>query len=213
VLLEWSATTQSLDIRQNIRPSFGFFDGASPATSQRSTSDGIQSSFPQGGPSDGTAFQTTSVATAGSTNANLVSPYRMRTDTPVHDRGMADTYSEAWQNRADFWNEHATARINGNASLPPGVNISVQVSGTPNGRNDYDGVWLVRGVKHVLTHTSFQTLLDLARDRTVLPVNANHQWFWNTPRGNPKVIRDPMTNKWKSSWGSSPEFINTTLTV
>jgi hypothetical protein len=208
-LLDWQATTQSLNVRQNILPSFGFFDGTTAATSLTPTSAGVLSAFPQG--SSPVAAIPVIPATSSTSQSNLISPYSVRTDTPVKDRGMADTYSQAWKNRIDFWNEQAEARINGNARIVPGVNISVQVSGVQNAVNDYDGVWMVRGVKHTLTHSSFQTLLDLARDTTSKPVNATDNWFWNVPRGAPKVIRDPATNKWKSSWGSSPEFIQTTL--
>jgi hypothetical protein len=190
-LLDWAATTQSLQLRDNVRPTFGFFDGTVAATTQQPTSTGSP--------------------VVPITSTNLVSPFRIETDTPVKDRNMADTYSQAWSNRIDFWNEQAEARINGNARIVPGVNISVQVSGVPNGKNEYDGVWLIRGVKHVLTHNSFQTSLSLARDTTSSPLNVNTNWFWNVPRGAPRVLRDPVTNKWKSSWGAQPEFINDTL--
>jgi hypothetical protein len=70
---------------------------------------------------------------------------------------------------------------------------------------------MVRGVKHFLTHSSFQTQLDLARDTTAVAINTKDNWFWNVPRGAPKVFRNPVTNKWQSSWGSSPEFINAAL--
>lgn len=212
-LLDWNATTQSLSLRQNIRPAFGFFDGTAAVTSEKQTVGGVQSVLaiqPQGITSPLNTAPSTALTTPSS-SANLLSPFRLRTDTPVRDRGMAETYSQAWTNRIDFWNEQAEARINGNARIPSGVNISVQVSGSPNGRNDYDGIWMVRGVKHVLTHSSFQTQLDLARDTTSVPINTKDNWFWNTSRGAPKVTRNPVTNRWQSSWGSAPDFINTTL--
>lgn len=175
-LLSWEASTQSMKLRQNIRPSFGFFDGDGVAVSEE-----------------------------------LARPYRLRTDTPIKDRPMATVYSSAWADRIDFWNNQATARINGNARIVPGVNIAVQVSGVPNGRNEYDGVWLVRGVKHSLTHNSFQTYLDLARDTSRSPINTNDRWFWNVDRGAPRITLEPNTRRWQSSWGQSPEYINDAL--
>lgn len=167
-LLDWTATTQSLRLRENIKPVFGYFDGE--------------------------------VATASS--AAVTFPSRIRTDTPIRNRDMATAYSNAWDNRIDFWNQQAEARINGNARVVPGTNIAVQVSGRRAGKNDYDGVWMVRGVKHTLTHSSFQTQLDLARDSTQNPVNTNERWFWNVDQGSPRVLMDAANSRWKCSWSS-----------
>jgi len=132
-LLDFNPTTKSIRIRDNIKPSFGYFDGDNVSLTQPLTA----------------------------------SPYRLSTDTPVRDRGMAVEYSEAWERRVDFWNQEATARINGSAHIIPGVNISVQISGNSSGRNEHDGVWFVREVQHSFTNNSFQTALKLARDNIV----------------------------------------------
>lgn len=216
-LLEWEASTQSLNLRQNVKPSFGFFDGDTASTTQTGLNPWFTPEFPPEFPLPVGHLRVghsnkdlDKVSPTRTSKSNILSPYRMRTDTPIKDRQMGDVYSTAWSDRIDFWNNQATARINGNARIVPGVNISVQVSGVPNGRNEYDGVWMVRGVRHSMTHNSFQTYLDLARDTTKMSVNTNDQWFWDVPLGAPQVLLDPVTGRWKSSWGAQPVYIGTT---
>lgn len=181
-LLDFNPSTQSLKIRDNVKPAFGYFDGTVPTL----------------------------------TAAKGTYPYRMSTDTPIKDRDMGKVYSEAWERRIDFWNQQATIRINGNASLVPGINISVQVSGNPTGRNEYDGTWFVRGVEHSLTNNSFQTALVVARDQnTTRSVNIDFRWFYtNTTQGNPRLVKveagNPPTKKWESTWRNT-EFTTPSL--
>lgn len=174
-LLDWSPLTQSMELRENIQPAFGFFEGAAPAVSQD----------------------------------RLVRPFRLMTDVPVKNKTMAETYVKAWNHRAEFWNQQATARIQGNSQVVPGINVSVQTTVRTTQPNEYDGVWLVRGVKHALTHNSFQTQLDLSRETKDLTtkVNPNFSWFWNTRRGIPSIVEDTATNRWRSSWGPVPDVI------
>jgi hypothetical protein len=172
-LLEFNPTTQSLRIRDNMKPSYGYFEGTDPQV-----------------------FGDLSVY-----------PHRMTTDTPVKGKDMASVYSDAWDKRVDFWNHQATARINGNANVIPGMNISIQLGNGLAGKNEHDGVWMVRGVEHSLTNNSFQTVLDLARDRiTVKSTNIDFSWFFSrSPQGNPRLNIVEINNlkRWKSSWDSS----------
>lgn len=183
-LLDFNPLTQSLNIRDNVKPSFGYFDGEIPRLSQ-----------------------------------NLgVYPYRMSTDTPIRDKGMSDVYSTAWERRVDFWNQQATARINGDSSIIPGVNVSIQISNNSSGRNEYDGTWLVRGVEHSLTNNSFQTALDLARDAsTSRSINTDFRWFYaKATQGAPKMLKalhgSPPKTFWESSWRNI-EYVTNTLTL
>lgn len=182
-LLDFNPSTQSLRIRDNLKPSFGYFDGT----------------------------------TAALTSPKGTFPYRVSTDTPVKDRKMGEVYSEAWERRIDFWNQQATARINGNATIIPGINISVQISGNPSGRNEYDGTWFVRGVEHSLTNNSFQTALDLARDKfTPRSINTDFRWFFaQAAQGSPRLVKvergNPPSKYWESTWRRQ-ETINPTLT-
>ena len=183
-LLDFNPTTQSLRIRDNVKPSFGFFDGNVARLSQPLST----------------------------------YPYRMSTDTPVKDSGMAQIYSDAWERRIDFWNQQATARVRGNASIMPGVNVSIQVSGNPTGRNEYDGVWFVRGVEHSFTNNSFQTELDLARDTVgVRFSNTDYRTtLSSTTQGSPRLIKairgNPPKTYWESTW-RTPEFIRDTISI
>lgn len=171
-LLDFNPSTQSLRIRDNVKPSFGYFDGEVPTLTK-----------PKG-----------------------VLPYKMSTDTPIKNRDMGQVYSEAWERRIDFWNQQATARINGDASIIPGINISIQVSGNTAGRNEYDGTWFVRGVEHSLTNNSFQTALDLARDdMTERLINTDFRWFFTQAnQGNPRLVKvekgNPPSKFWESTW-------------
>lgn len=181
-LLDFNPTTQSLRIRDNVKPSFGYFDGSVARLSQ-----------PLG-----------------------TYPYRMSVDTPIKDRDMAGVYSEAWERRIDFWNQQATARVSGNAMIMPGVNVSIQVSGNPSGRNEYDGVWFVRAVEHSFTNNSFQTALSLARD-TIGTTFRNTDYratLSSTTQGNPKLVKtlrgNPPKTYWESTW-KNPEFIQDRL--
>lgn len=175
-LLAFEAQSQSLDLRDNIKPSFGFFDGDTVTVTQRGKK-----------------------------------PYRLETGAPMRSREMAKVYDEAWSRRIDFWNNAATARISGDARVIPGVNVAVQVGPTLNIPNVYDGVWMVRGVQHALTHKSFQTQLTLARDTSRIPTNTQTEWFWNVPRGAPRIIMDMTSGKWKSSWANAAEYIGKVL--
>lgn len=178
-LFDWTATTQSLQIRETMKPTYGYFETDS---NQRKS---VAMSRP------------------------LSPPYKLNTDTPVKDWGMAKAYNDAWDKRVDYWDQQATARVNGNALLVPGINISVQVSGVRNVANDYDGVWMIREVKHVITHNSFQTQVALSRDSRVTPVNTDFRWFWAINRqGAPMVIRREIGNSADSSGLSGA--INTT---
>jgi uncharacterized protein involved in type VI secretion and phage assembly len=181
-LLSFNPSTQSLRIRENVKPSYGYFDGINPRLSQ---------------PLD-------------------ITPYRLTTDTPIRDREMADVYSNSWKSRANFWNHQATARINGNAAIVPGVNVSVQISGSSSGRNQHDGTWLVRGVAHSFTNNSFQTSLQLARDAVSIHTsNIDGRWFFSKAlQGYPKLVKalkeNPPRTTWESSW-REVEYITNAL--
>ncbi len=181
-LLDFNPTTQSLRIRDNVKPSFGYFDGQVARLTQPLTT----------------------------------TPYRMSTSTPIKDREMAQVYSDSWERRVDFWNQQATARINGSAKITPGVNISVQISGNPSGRNEYDGTWFVRGVEHSFTNNSFQTALDLARD-TISTKSNNTDYrdsFSRADQGSPRIVKalrgSPAKTYWESTW-RHPEYIKSAL--
>lgn len=176
-LLDWSPTTQSMNLRENLQPAFGFFTGGRPVVSQD----------------------------------RLVKPFKLMTDLPVTSRDMAESLVRAWNNRADYWNQQAEARIHGNAQLVPGINVAIQASPKPVPANEYDGVWLVRKVQHSLTHNSFQTQISLSRDTLttpMVPVNPQFRWFWNASSGSPRVIKDDVNKKWRSSWGTRVDVVD-----
>ena len=183
-LLDFNPSTQSLHIRDNVKPSFGYFDGVTPTY----------------------------------TSKELSPPHRIATFSPVKDRSMGAVYSEAWERRIEFWNQQATARINGNAAVIPGITISIQVSGNPSGRNEYDGVWFVRGVEHSLTNNSFQTALILARDDlTSRSINTDFRWFFaQAAQGNPRLVKvekgNPPSKFWESTWRTVETIHSSLLT-
>lgn len=145
---------------------------------------------------------------------NSESETRLVTDVPILSKGMADTLVTAFQKSSQKWNQTASARIIGNPSIKPGMTVSIQLGGSSVVANDYDGVWLVKGVEHSLTHNSFQTNLSLGRDTKHRPTNTAFQQFYsNVSQGKPKVLLDssnPDSKRWKSSWGT-PYFGSSTV--
>jgi hypothetical protein len=189
-LLDFSPTSQSLRIRDNIAPTFGYFEGTVAAVSKPF---GISNNINQ-------------VLPTGITNIiiPLISnppPYRFSTEVPIQDKAMATAYSDAWQKMPDFWNLQASARINGDVLVVPGVNIDIQVSSNSSGKNEYDGAWLVRGIEHSFTNNSFQTQLKLAKDASNnTPANVDPSLIYtNTVQGNPKVQANEL-GFWQSTW-------------
>jgi hypothetical protein len=176
-LIDWTATTQSMNLRENIQPAFGFFEAGEPSSSR----------------------------------VKIERPYRLLTSTVTLNRDMSKVYEDAWNRRPEFWTQSGQARINGNALVAPGMNVSIKTSPFISQSNDFDGVWLVREVSHSLTHNSFQTLLSLSRDKGDEKIPSNNtqfSWFWNSSKGAPRVLKNESSGLWKSSWGSSPDIIN-----
>jgi hypothetical protein len=177
-LFDWQAHTESPTLRENVVPSFGYFDGTTPTLSKPITT----------------------------------IPYNFSAGIPVLSRAMVDAYTEAFQNSTALWNQSATARVNGDAALVAGVVISIQVSASPTAKSEFNGLWLVRGVRHSLTHTGFQTNLALTRDQRFVPVPEKSNWFWQG-RGKPQVLKDTATGMWRSSWGRIPDIIDVAPTI
>lgn len=178
-LFDWSAHSESPTLRDNVVPSFGYFDGTSPALSKPISTD---------------------------------DPYNFRSDAPVLSKAMSDAYTEAFQGSLALWNQSASARVNGDASLVAGVVVSIQVSASQVSRSEFDGLWLVRAAEHSLTHTAFQTNLTLGRDPRFPPQTAKTNWFWQG-RGKPQVLKDAATGMWRSSWGRIPDVIDVAPTI
>jgi len=125
------------------------------------------------------------------------------TSVPILSRDMAEVYAKAWERLTDFWVETAQARIKGNTRIFPGELVAVSLNGSSVIFNDYDGLWMVVGVTHTLTHNSFQTNLSLARDKVRLPANTSYKEFYSNVRyGRPRVLLDTSKtdSRWKSSW-------------
>ncbi len=152
-LLDFTPTFESLSLRQNILPSFGFFSGRTPEAKA------MLSDEP--GPS-----------------------YRFFSGSVAADKRMADQYQRAWKRKTDFWQQAATARIVGDATLVPGVLVSVQLSRSTVIGNENDGPWLVHGVTHSITHNSFQTELTVLRDGVLRQSNTD---FGGVMNNNPKL--------------------------
>lgn len=185
-LLDFQPTSTSANLRENVRPTFGYFQG-------------------------GVASLTHPVG----------APFVFNADFPVESKEMADAYDESWYRKVSFWNQSASARIQGNATITAGVMVSIHLTGTTQIRNDYDGMWLVTRVTHSITHNSFQTQLDLARDdkdQTQRRANVSSVFpgfFHGAKPGDPNVLLsvvDTGNKRWVSSW-KTPQYISDALPI
>jgi hypothetical protein len=192
-LIDFSPTTQSLKLRENVRPTYGYFDrSGSPVIDKPSTNSSINPLF---------------LDDNSSPTPIPVPPFRMSTDTPIVDEEMAEVYSESWTHRIDFWNHQAVARIHGDADIVPGVLVSIQISNSSSGKNVHDGIWMVRGIRHSFTNNAFQTELVLARDTINRKTGVQFDWFYGT--GNvPKINYDDLNSYWVSNWEPTTQHIS-----
>lgn len=94
------------------------------------------------------------------------------------------------------WPQSAMCRIQGDASLYPGMILNV-VSGSNN--SDFNGRWLLAKVKHSMSRTAFQSELTLIRPARV-PVydDSSFQHFW-IRAGIPKPTTFLRNGIWFSS--------------
>lgn len=127
--------------------------------------------------------------------------HRLYTDSPSLNRAMAEIGVKMWESNPTAWTQHAQGRIQGNPKITPGVVVDIQSTGSSVIEHDYDGAWLVRGVQHILTAKSFQTLLTLSRKEGVKTSTTEYRPFWtNAITGRPQVVRNG--DVWESSWKS-----------
>lgn len=120
------------------------------------------------------------------------------TSNPVDDQQMAEAVLTGYSLNMARWNQHARARIRGDAALYPGMIVNVESAEGP-----YNGRWLVIRVEHKMNRESFQTDVSLIR-RTVVPAATQPSFahFWSpTGKGKPAAfLRD---EEWFSSWADS----------
>lgn len=136
--------------------------------------------------------------------------YNFHSDTPILDKSMADFFVKAWDSNSDYWVQKATARIQGNTSIHPGVMVSVQISGSSVIQHDYDGLWLVQGTRHSITAGSFQTSLVMARDNKKRLANTDTKPWTQTAQGHPQMSQKSVEDDWQSSW-KTPEYISANI--
>lgn len=130
---------------------------------------------------------------------------RFETHHVVTDPLMAQAHRQAWSTRPRRWSQQATARIRGHAGVLPGTLVNISTSTSSVIRNDYDGLWLVLGVKHSLTQGSFQSELTLAREPTFSRRNVGdyREWYQASRLAQPLITRRSLPGgsfRWESSW-------------
>lgn len=117
----------------------------------------------------------------------------------VPDAPTALQHVEA-MTRWNNFNQRAAARVRGDGSVNPGDPVSVNTGVSSTIVDDYDGMWLVASVAHIIDSKSFYTSLNLVRDEYRRPVfNTDYQRFWE--RDNRLLPSLSLVNgKWVSSW-------------
>ena len=138
--------------------------------------------------------------------------YRMITDVPLRNSVESALYASSNDHAPSKWEQQAKARLLGDASLYPGMNVEVVTTNTKYNRDRYNGRWFIRAVQHKMDRQSFQTQVNLARPDSKTPVSTDvYQTFW-ARAGRPKPTLSLVDDKWISSWSQGAPTSPVSLT-
>jgi hypothetical protein len=128
--------------------------------------------------------------------------YVFGTDAVIENQDAAQVYADAWNHNFDSWNQHALARIWGDADIYPGMAVEVITTNRRYLKTKYDGKWLVRGAAHQMDRQNYQTQLYLSRPDSSTPVgDTPYVPFWK--QGDTSQARPFLSiseGRWVSSW-------------
>ena len=124
-------------------------------------------------------------------------------DRVVRSAVEAKLYLDAQNVMPQNWLQSAQARILGNASIYPAMNVEVYTVNAMYFPGKFNGRWLVRGVVHKMDQSTFQTSLVLGRPsgKTQVALNAPYSSFWQgAGRARPSLTA--VDQVWVSSWAN-----------
>lgn len=127
------------------------------------------------------------------------SAYSYKTAVPVRNEQEAAVHLQASANEVDMWPHQGTVRVWGDSDIYPGMLVDIATQDRTFVRNGFNGRWFVKGVKHVLDTTSFQTELTVARPTDTGISLTPYQSFWERA-GKPKPNMVLSNGQWISSW-------------
>lgn len=117
-------------------------------------------------------------ATDGTVKRAYDSGEHYRTDLFIPDEARAKLAIESLKRNTDLWNHTATARVRGTSRIIVGSVVDIDTGLSPSVRDTNDGRWLVVGVQHEMSATSYQTSLKLVRDKVRLTTTQLVRPFW-----------------------------------
>jgi hypothetical protein len=132
--------------------------------------------------------------------------HKFMTGLPVRSQEEAEIYVAAMDKRSDVWLQTATARVQGDAMLRPGINVDVMTAAGWR-QKKFDGKWLVSAVQHSMDPKDFQSSLTLARPRATVPVpDVPYRTPWDIEgRAKPFMYMygEGADRQWASSWADT----------
>lgn len=141
--------------------------------------------------------------------ANVYSPSEAEV-RPEDVRWVNDTYIQTsdtaklvqeQSRKDDLWDQHAVARIRGNAAIFPGMIVNINTGIVSSLEDSYDGLWCVSAATHEMNSSSYQTALVLFRDRfRRMRQGVPYLRFWERDRRLYPSMRDEDATRWVSSW-------------
>jgi hypothetical protein len=120
-------------------------------------------------------------------------------DMYIPDGSQARMLEDSLARNINAWNYRAAARVRGNAKISVGSVVEV-VTGLSNTSVDAnDGLWLVVGTKTILSDSSYQQVLMLARDRSRPATQVRAEPFWGRQaRPTLRLSGDTWVSNWQN---------------
>jgi Phage tail baseplate hub (GPD) len=130
--------------------------------------------------------------------------YHFASEIPVRSQQEAETLIAALGRGLGRWLQQGQARIDGDASIYPGLCAEIVTTNTGVADRKYNGKWLVTAVNHKMDNQSFQSMLSLARPDSTIPAQVTpYRHFWDADaRGKPTMWLQE-DGRWMSSWSDS----------
>lgn len=128
--------------------------------------------------------------------------YRFLPQT-IRDQVEAQSYIAAADSSLKGWQQHAVARIWGDADIYPGQCVDIMTAKPRYRFVKTDGRWFVRSVVHQADRQQYQTQLLLTRPKNqYYSTLAGYKPFWEYPPTRPRPSLSLESKKWVSSWAN-----------
>jgi hypothetical protein len=126
--------------------------------------------------------------------------YKWASDFPLRTQAEAQHVIDVADKQIQRWENSASARIWGDASIYPGVSVDIVTSTSRTYRDPNSGKWFVLGTSHKMDRKTFQTTLTMARPSNV--PSRQYQTFQPFWSGSPVPSMKVVNGQWVSVWVS-----------